>query len=896
MVKPLPKITALWPIFGLFLVTLLLAFLNYQPDTWLTGWDNLHPEFNFALNLKRSLNTTWQEYQGLGLLGGMAHAAALPRELLLSVLNSFLPSSFLRYLWTFLMLIIGPIGTYLLAYSTLLKKFSPFTRRLAGFFAGLFYLLNLSTVQTFYTPFEAFVSFYGFLPWILYTTIRYLGKPSRGNFLLLVSCLLFAAPSFYIQTLFLVLCICLFPILLGFLLSKKFSLHSLWVVSCWLLVVIATQAYWLFPVGYFSATSSSVTVNAPQNLVATPEIIARNSQYATLGNIALLKGFWFRYADINANGQFQLMLGPWINHLGNYAIIGIGYAFFALILIGILFALKNKLSNAVPLALVFITCLLFLAGLYPHSLPILEQAFRSVYTKWSIPTSLVYSLFFSVGVVYLLQLFSSLHDRLTVLLTTFSLVFALLALTGPAFSGNLIYPQMKQVIPHAYFELFDYFKTQDPSTRIANFPQNTFWGWQFYDWGYRGSGFLWYGVEQPLLDRAFDVWSPASAEYYKEIKTAVYGQNNQQLSDIINKYSINWILVDNSITSPGTDDKTSLYLPELKKLLNTNPHIKLAKTIDFLDIYQVTPDTHPEKFISAFSISTPINKLTNEPVNSLIEDTPSNNHAVDLSKGRNCDPLNSGTFSTQVTENEVIYTSQGANNCDHFLYPSLQLNQLYQIKIEHKNSAGLPFLYCVEPYPLKTCFLYGYLSKTNDWTTTTLTLPALKTGEYGFSLHLFNNSLGNIKTSNSWRKITIVTPSHTNSQAIVNNGMTMNDQRMTIANVSHPAYSLYTLTATVDQPEADVTLTQAYDQGWQAFLVDPTVLRQPDWMQYLQSVFLVPLPESQHHLASGWANSWTIPEGTHNLLIVYLPQHLQYFGFSLLLLLPFLFFLHHRHK
>src|SRR5204863_314936 len=163
--------------------------------------------------IQRSINATWQEYQSTGLLGGMAHAADLPRQLILSALNSFVSPSFLRYLWTFSMLTIGPLGVYMLAYHTLLKRFGSFTRRIA----------------------------------------------------------------------------------------------------------------------YFSLFSASTTVNATQNLVATPEIIARNHEFGSFTKVALLEGFWFKYADLSPNNQFQFLLGPWINHIGNPAIQAIGFAFFAMI-------------------------------------------------------------------------------------------------------------------------------------------------------------------------------------------------------------------------------------------------------------------------------------------------------------------------------------------------------------------------------------------------------------------------------------------------------------------------------------------------------------------------------------------------------------------------------------
>ena len=68
----------------ILIITSFVAFKNYTPNTFLTGWDNLHPEFNFKLNIERSLNAVWQEYQGVGLLGGMSHAADLPRQFILA--------------------------------------------------------------------------------------------------------------------------------------------------------------------------------------------------------------------------------------------------------------------------------------------------------------------------------------------------------------------------------------------------------------------------------------------------------------------------------------------------------------------------------------------------------------------------------------------------------------------------------------------------------------------------------------------------------------------------------------------------------------------------------------------------------------------------------------------
>ena len=75
------KCLKIFPYLIIFLTVLILFIANYLPGTWLSGWDNLHPEFNFKLNLQREIFAGWQEYQGLGAVGGLMIAADIPRLL-----------------------------------------------------------------------------------------------------------------------------------------------------------------------------------------------------------------------------------------------------------------------------------------------------------------------------------------------------------------------------------------------------------------------------------------------------------------------------------------------------------------------------------------------------------------------------------------------------------------------------------------------------------------------------------------------------------------------------------------------------------------------------------------------------------------------------------------------
>lgn len=627
-----PGALPLWPVVSLLLLTITLSYLNYEPGTWLTGWDNLHPEFNLPMNIQRSLFAVWQEYQSLGLLGGMSHASDLLHQLFLLLLSNLgIPAPLLRYLYTFLMLSLGPIGVYAFITSHLLqpyavthpnkyphplikrladrllnkplakaKVFDRQTRAFAGFMGGLFYLLNLATMQAFFTPFECFITFYGFFPWIIFALLSYLKNPNRQSFLFLSLILFLSAPGYYIETLFVVLGLSLLPFIIENLTLHNFSLKSFRTNLISLLTLLITQGYWLFPVIFFVLTNGHVGEQAKINLISSSETYQRNLEYANVFSLIYLKGFWFSFVDLGPTLKFDYLMPAWRHHLQNPVILIVGAFNFVLILTGIFYALKKRLNFAHSVLATMVITLFFLLGgglLINNHLPLIGELFRSPFTKFSTPLSFTYSVFFSVGTIFLLDLFSFLHTRLTYYLTLFTVTFGLIIFTAPAFTGNLVSPSMRRTIPSEYFQVFDFFKSQDPATRIANLPQHTYWGWLFYNWGYRGSGFLWYGIRQPILDRAFDVWEKSSEKYYDEMSTAIYSQDQKTFEQLVDKYSVNWLMVDKNIINP--DNSSSLYTNQVLDLINSSDKFELALNAnDKILIYRTNLQDKTQNFLS----------------------------------------------------------------------------------------------------------------------------------------------------------------------------------------------------------------------------------------------------------------------------------------------------------
>src|SRR4030042_467948 len=509
----------------LSLIVLLISCLNYSSNTWLSGWDNLHPEFNFSLNIKRSFFSVWQEYQGLGLLGGMGHASDL---------------------------------------------FS----------------------QMFYVPFEAYSTHFAFLPWLLFTNLHFLEKGSKKDFLFLLLINILAIPQGYVATYFLVYFLVLTTVLFFYLLLKRKGVKKILIVY---LILFSVNAFWLLPNLYFAVTSTEINASTKINQMSTETNLLLNQKYGDLANVALLKGFWFANTEINQEGKLVYQMGDWVNHLKNPLILVIGYSLFIISLLGMISAIKKKAVNVLIFIPVFLISFTFLANNTPifsqitnlfYKIPVFYQIFRFPYTKFALITALCLSIFYAFSFILISNFFKKpiIKKVLLILFLLLPIIFL-----SPIFQGNLFYQRNQAKIPEEYFQVIKFFKNQDKNTRIANFPQQTFWGWQLYRWNYSGSGFLWYGIEQPILDRAFDPWSQENENYYWEINYALYSQNKELFEKVLEKYQINWLLVDENIINPASSK--ALFFDELGEILLESNKVSSNQTFGRIKIYHVNLET-----------------------------------------------------------------------------------------------------------------------------------------------------------------------------------------------------------------------------------------------------------------------------------------------------------------
>lgn len=520
-------------------------------------------------------------------------------------------------------LIAGPIGMYFFLNRILIKK------KLPSFLGALFYLLNLGTYQTFLVPFEMFTALFAFMPYVFWLFAEYLEHHKKRLLIFFSLSIILITPAAYASTLWLIFFLSLLLFFIPFILIQR--KNSKGIIKRFLIllgILLALNLYWLLPNIYFAVTQGTSVASANINKLFSDEAFLKNKEFGNLGDILLLKSFYFDWGIFNfQTGGFEQLTRVFQNYLALPPISLLGYIFTTLFSFGFIYSLKK--SRAYCISFVFLTlfCLLFLINANPpftsvfsffqQHIPLFKEALRFPDDKILNIFVFLVSIFFSYAMLFFISLFKKHMVKTFFSLLLGSIVPLILILYMlPAFSGNLIHPFMRVKIPLEYFSLFDSLK-KETTGRVANFPINSPWGWVYHNWygdaapSFQGAGFLYFGIPQSLLDRDFDRWNPLNEQYYREMSHAVYSENENDFKNIIKKYDITDLLIDSSVISPGADGK-SLYYEELSGLLQkleNEGFISEKKTFGtFLTLYKVVT---PSSLISTIPKATTTTSLKN---------------------------------------------------------------------------------------------------------------------------------------------------------------------------------------------------------------------------------------------------------------------------------------------
>jgi len=564
----------------LIVIELVLFIANYKPGTYLIGWDNIMPEFDLRLNMERSIFSIWQEYRGLGVLDGLAHAANLMHTIYIALLSVVLPDSMLRYAYISLTHIVGGVAFFLL-----LRKLT--RNDLAAFAGSLLYMFNLGIVQMYFAPLEVFATHFAALPLLALLITNALEKTNLKNLTILFLGAFLVSPQGFVPTVFIAFLILFFFMLLVNLLQKM-EFKKVFLVA---LIVFAANAFWMIPYTFSAAQTGGDIKNSRINQFSSEEIFYRNKTFGDLANVTSLKGFMIDSIELDPttfdNAYF---MQKWrdISETPLYIIIHL--VFFGLMSVGIIGIILKRKTEYAPYALTLFVAFVFLANSTPlfstineairNNFPLISEAFRFPFTKFITVFAFCFAVLATLGISFVLNRFKNYQKAIVI-----GLMITIGILSYPAFLGHFNSPYLKQEVPKEYLSLFKYMQSRSPTERVVLFPVQTFWNWQYRDWGQRGSGFSWYGMPQPIMERAFDPWSPYDEQFYNEISYASNTQNSELFESVLRKYDISYILLDESIIN--TLSPKEINFDSIKKFFATQKMLSREKDFGDLILYKV---------------------------------------------------------------------------------------------------------------------------------------------------------------------------------------------------------------------------------------------------------------------------------------------------------------------
>jgi len=597
-INPIIFIKKWWPILLILTIEIILFIKNYVPDSFLVGWDNLYPELNFGLNIKRDFFAIWQEYRGLGLIDGMSHAANLINDFERLILSFFLPLNLIRWFYIFAMHFFGGIGMYMLC-SLIKEKENKTISKTLAFIGAIIYQFNLGTIQQFFLPFEVFLVHFAFLPWIFYWAIIFIQHGKRKDLILLFIFSLLATGQAHVPTVFLVF---LFSFLIY--LTVNYVTHGFTNASRYILILIViffTNAFWGIPFFYSTLTNSKIITESKNFQMSSNDIFYRNKKFGNITSVALVKGIPLDYKYYNYKTRnYQFMMLPWLDHIQKPQFFVTAWLMFLLVITGVYFIFKRRRKKYYGFVFLYLFSVLMMGTDIPlisnvsdflrKTIPLFSTIFRFVFTKFSIVYVFSYTIMLIIGLTEIVSFLKKQYKPITLII----LLCAVFSYTKPSFNRHFFYENLAVQIPEDYFRTFNFFSQENPKTRIASLPIPWYWAWMQPDWGTIGSGFVWYGIPQPITDLAFTPWSDKNENFYWELEQAIYSKNSQTLFNVFKKYDITYVFLDKNIVL--TQGKKFTY-EDYENLLTQTTGIKLLRKFGKISIYELDSNQSLNNFV-----------------------------------------------------------------------------------------------------------------------------------------------------------------------------------------------------------------------------------------------------------------------------------------------------------
>jgi len=603
------KIFSFLPLLFVIVIVFTIAVKNIVPGTYFSGWDNSHPELNLTEFTKRVFSGAWVEFQGTGAPASQSQLAEIPRLPFIYLLKMLVPDNLNRYIFTFLMVLIGGIGMYYYLTKIWLTKIHDRFRNWIASFGAIYYILNIITLQQFFINFELFAVQFAYFPFVLLSIHAISNKCAPKTVLLFIGVLLLFAPCAYVPTIFYIAFV-FFTIYTFFvnLQIQKNIFKTVKMTGFIVLIIFIVNSFWMLPNLYYTFHNAHYVKESRTNQTFDMEALWSVREAGAIENFLTGIHFIFNWKDYNfKTSHYEFIYEPWNKHLTNNTTLSL-LAFFNLLsiagFVSLLFDSKRGIKRwGMIWMYIFTTVFIWIGFFLPSALTnfiykfgLIQEAFRNPFTKLSNFYSFVVTIMLCSYIEQVTHtLKKSKHHFISTFIPTillFVFFISLVYTAWPSFKGNFLNDKLRIKYPSEYFEMFSYLKTKPTDARVLELPFLSDDGWLLYSWpsqgvgnGYQGMGFYLFGIPQPLMTPDHARWTESTDFFYHELRQAINSQNAVQLQNILEKYHINLIVVDETSMWKY---KTEYDYTKIHQILTKIGYSKIWNK-NFLSIYEV-PD------------------------------------------------------------------------------------------------------------------------------------------------------------------------------------------------------------------------------------------------------------------------------------------------------------------
>lgn len=568
---------------GLFLLIFLLtivSLVNLKPQFFLLGWDNYSSYFNIKTNIFRTFFATWREYRSLGVASD-AEITDIFRQIFYLLIKPVVGEKIIDQIYHLFALNLGTLAIYFLAVKTykqfIQKKLGVKFADLFAFFASFFYLFNLNTYSVFHGPIIPYTNRFYSIPllFLVFTILNTANKISLKKYLLLITTILFTSGSYITPTVFITMALSLGIFLL---LTTNFK-KTLLGYFFFLLI----NSFWLLPFANYTINKAAIIPLGSTFREINETTLNKPKQGFDIKKQLVLAPLTFEMNYISKEAGLKQPFLPLANEYEKFPTIIFLFIFPFLYICGsimILFSLKrNQKLLWIPLH-IFLFLFLSLKEFSPlgfiyafisKNIPLFNIIFRMGDAKFHSFIAFAGSMAAAFFILKLFSLFNKWSSK-TKKILRYAILFIKISLIAVFiipnlitfknyFTGNLIGFFMYNKIPTAYSEIAKTINDDGDDFRVLHLPIEKELYWRSFSWGYLGSAFLNFMLDQPYIDKTFE---PASMEnyylhnrlfelqyYFPSINTAKDRQAKvQEFYSLMKKVGIKYIIFD---TTQSTD-------------------------------------------------------------------------------------------------------------------------------------------------------------------------------------------------------------------------------------------------------------------------------------------------------------------------------------------------------